>query len=65
MGQRRLVEPQAERLTFGGMVQRVVTVDKLNGRKSAPPLSRLTECFPDYARAFDVTVDLVRQYIQH
>ncbi len=65
MGRGRLVGPQAERLTFGDMAKMVVEDYQINARRSAPPLARLTEFFPDHTRALDITADVVKRYIQH
>jgi integrase len=64
MGHGRLVGPQAERLTFGDMAKMVREDYALNGRKSKPPLARLSEFFPDHTRALDITADVVKRYIQ-
>lgn len=63
MGQGRLIGSQAERLTWGAMKQMVLDDHQLNGRKSKPPLARLTEYFPDYTRTLDITADVVKAYI--
>jgi integrase len=64
MGRGRLVGPQAERLTFGDLARMVVEDYQINARKSAPPLKRLAEHFPDHTRALDITADAVKHYIQ-
>jgi integrase len=64
MGVGRLVGPQAERLTFADLKRMVVEDYQINARKSAPPLGRLEEFFPDHTRALDITVDVVKGYIQ-
>ena len=64
MGHGRLVGPQAERLTFGDLSRMVVEDYQINARKSAPPLGRLAEYFPEYTRALDITADVVKRYIQ-
>src|SRR5262245_25757595 len=63
MGQGRLIGPQAERLTWGDMKRMLREDYALNNRKSAPPLARLSEYFPDYTRALDITADGVKTYI--
>jgi integrase len=64
MGLGRLIGPQAERLTFGDLMRMVTEDYSINARKSAPPMARLSEYFPDHARALDITTDVVTRYIQ-
>jgi integrase len=65
MGHGRLIGPSAERLTFADLKRMVVEDYAINSRKSAPPLGRLAEYFPDHTRALDITADVVKRYIQH